>query len=505
MTRDIQIPLSLAEKMPITTSELSIPEKGSSPENILTQLEQMRASDIKWKEGRVWSLVYYVDEEHLALLNKAFKLYFSENMLNPYAWDSLRKMEKDIMSMAVDLFNGDERTVGVITSGGTESIFQSVYTYREWARKIKPQAKQPEIVVPISIHPAFEKAAYILGLKIKKIPYGDDLRAQPELMRKAITRNTIMLAASAPAYPHGVMDPIEDIAAIAREYKIPFHVDGCIGGYMLPWVKRLGYPVPAWDFRVEGVTSISADLHKFGYAAKGCSTLLYRSMDYMKHQFFIATEFPGGIYASATFQGSRSGGPIAAAWAALNVLGQEGYLKIAREIMDGVEELKQKIGQIPELKILGDPCMNIISFTTQKGKPDIYVIADHLEEKGWLVDRQQFPNSIHLTVMRHHLKAIDTYIEDLNEGIQYAKENPGATAKGNAALYGLMARIPFRGMVKSNVRKLFEEMYANPQGASTGSQNGQDISSSPAESGPAWAGPLNRVLIGLGRIFGKKS
>ncbi len=486
--------------MPLTTTEKkSLPETGKTHQEILARLKEMRSDDVKWKEGRVWSLVYYVDEEHLALLNEAFKMYLSENMLNPYAWESLRQMEKDILSMAIGLLNGNDQNVGVITSGGTESIFQSVYTYREWARKHKPKAKQPEIVVPVSIHPAFEKAAHILGLKIKRIPTGEDLSAQPDLIREAITPNTIMLAASAPSYPHGILDPIEEIGKIAQEHQLPFHVDSCVGGYMLPWVEKLGYPLSPWDFRVPGVTSMSADIHKFGYGAKGCSTLIYRSMDYMRHQFFIATEFPGGIYASATFQGSRSGGPIAAAWAAMHALGQQGYLKIAKDIMEGTMSLKKEIEQIPELEVLGQPCMNIISYKTIDSRPDIFVIADYLEDQGWMVDRQQFPNSIHLTVMRHHLPAIDQYIQDLKDAIQYAKANPKATAKGNAALYGLMARIPFRGMVKSNVRKLFEEMYSNPQNIINASQNG---SSSPADSGPAWAGALNRVLIGLGKIFG---
>ena len=483
---------------------MSIPKTGQPHQQILAQLEDMRNADIKWKDGRVWSLVYYVDEEHLALINQAFKLYFSENMLNPLAWESLRRMEMEIKAMAIDLLNGDKETVGVITSGGTESIFQAVYTYREWARKNKPQARKPEIVVPVSIHPAFEKAAYILGLKIKKIPTGEDLKAQAELMQKAITSNTILIAASAPSYPNGVLDPIEALAKIAKQHNLPFHVDACVGGYMLPWVERLGRSIPKCDFRVDGVTSISADLHKFGYAAKGCSTLLYRSMDYMKHQFFIATDFPGGIYASATFQGSRSGGPIAAAWAAMNALGQDGYLRIAKEILDGVEQLKKEIGAIPELSILGEPCMNIISFTSKSNRPDIFVIADYLEERGWLVDRQQFPNSIHLTVMRHHIKAIDTYMDDLRNAIQFAKDNPNATSKGNAALYGLMARIPFRGMVKTNVRKLFEEMYANPASSYSSTEEGEISSANPADNGPAWAGSLNRILIGLGRLFGKK-
>lgn len=482
--------------MSLSNPKFNIPKTGMDPDQLLEELKERRKGDTKWKDGRVWSLVYYIDDDHLDLLYKAYQIYFSENMLNPYAFKSLKEVEKEVLGMAMNLLNGTEETVGVITSGGTESIFQAVYTYREWARKNRPGIKQPEIVIPVSLHPAFEKAAYLLNIKVKTIPVGPDLAAQPELMRKAITKNTIFLAASAPSYANGILDPIETIANIAQEHKLPFHVDACVGGYMLPWLEKLGYELPLWDFRVKGVTSISADLHKLGYAAKGCSTLLYSSMKYMKYQFYIATEFPGGIYASANFQGSRTGGPIAAAWAALRSLGEEGYLNVAKKVMGAVEQLKTEINAIPETEILSKPCMNLISYSTINNKPDIFVIADFMEERGWLMDRQQFPNSIHLTVMHHHIPIIPNYIQDLKEAIQYAKAHPEATSKGNAALYGLMARIPFRGMVKNNVRKLFEEMYANPASNYTpvNEEDGEQNMPSPGDAGPAWAGMLNRFL-----------
>lgn len=476
-------------------TKFQLPEYGINPDALLKELEERRQGDLKWKEGRVWSLVYYIDDEHLDLLYKAYQLYFSENMLNPYAFKSLKELENEVMGMAINLMNGNKETVGVLTTGGTESIFQAVYTYREWARKNKPGIKQPEIVIPNTLHPAFEKAAYIQNIKVVKIPVGKDLRAQPDLMEKAINKNTIFMAASAPSYANGVLDPIQELAAIAKSKALPFHVDACVGGYMLPWVERLGHKIPEWDFRVDGVTSISADLHKLGYAAKGCSTLMYSSMKYMRHQFFIATEFPGGIYASASLLGSRSGGPVAAAWVALKSLGESGYVAIAEKVMQATEKLKTAISAIPEMEILSDPVMNIISFATINNKPDIFVIADFLEEKGWLVDRQQFPNSIHLTIMHHHIPAIPQYVEDLKSAIAYAKANPSATSKGNAALYGLMARIPFRGMVKSNVRKLFEEMYANPESNyKPVAEDEAPAAPSPGDSGPAWAGLLNRVL-----------
>lgn len=470
----------------------TIPLQGQPEEAVLANMEAMKSGDPKWAEGRTWSLVYHVDDEHRALLQQTARLFISESYANPFAVESIQRMELDIIGMAAGLLNGEESTAGTMTSGGTESILLSLYTYREWARSSQQGKKRDELVAPLTIHPAFEKAAHLLGLKVRKAPIDGHCRANIAEMEKLITPRTLLLAVSAPAYPHGTIDPVEAASALALRYGLPLHVDACIGGFMLPWVEKL-HPgsIPPWDFRLPGVTSISADTHKFGYGSKGSSVLLFRSMNHLRHQFFITTDWPGGIYASPTLLGSRSAIPIATAWAAIHSLGQEGYLDIARNIMEGCARLRAGIEAMPELTILGQPCMNILAFATRSNKPDIFVIADFLEERGWVVDRQQRPHSIHLTVMQHNLPAIGKYLLDLKEAIAYASNNPQAKAQGSAAVYGLMARIPFRGMVSTNVRQLFEKLYGPENGEAEKAPSGAN-QQMPAP--PAWMGWLNRLL-----------
>jgi glutamate/tyrosine decarboxylase-like PLP-dependent enzyme len=366
-----------------------------------------------------------------------------------------------------------------------------MFCYRQRARKLFPHIKHLEVVAPQTIHPAFDKAAELFGLHIKKAPVDENRKAIPEEMEKCITQNTILIAASAPSYPNGVADPVSELADMAQRKKIPLHVDACIGGFMLPWVEKLGYTLPLWDFRVPGVTSVSADVHKFGFGSKGASVLTYRSMDYMHHQFVISTDFPGGIYISPTIMGTRPGGPIAAAWAGMKHLGEKGYLKIADTLMKGTEQLKKGLLSVPGIAVVGTPCMNIISYTTINNKPDIFVVADQMEEKGWLMDRQQKPDCIHLTILPTNVTVIENYLKDLKEAVAYAAAHPEATAKGNAAIYGLMARIPFRGMVERSVEKIMEEMYSDTDTTTSSHENPEEHA---LADNPAWMGKASRFL-----------
>ena len=475
----------------------AFPSRGLTREEVLAHLRSLREGDMDWRAGRTWSLVYHIDEDHKQLLQEAHALFASENMLNPFAFSSLRRLEGEVIEMTIGLLNGDEQAVGTMTAGGTESLFLAVYAYREWARKHRPRIKMPELVIPATQHPAVEKAAHMLGLSVRKVPVGPDYRAVPAAMEQAVTPNTIALFASAPSFPHGLIDPVEEIGRIAQGRGLPFHVDACVGGYLLPWVEKLGYDLPRWDFRVPGVTSISADVHKNGYGAKGASVITYRSMAYLKHQFFVVTDYPGGIYIVATFLGTRSGGPVAAAWASLKSMGEDGFLDLTRRVMAGTEKMKTGLRSIPRLELVGEPDANLLAFRTIDNKPDIFVVGDQLEAKGWLVDRQQFPNCLHISVLPPNLPVIDTYLADLREAVEYALAHPGATARGNAALYGLMARIPFRGMVEKNVRKIFEDLYSR-EGSPT--ETGNSITHHPSpithDSSLGW---LNRLLVWLGR------
>ncbi len=440
-------------------ANVHIPKTGVPREQILSEFDALRAGDADWRGARTFSLVYHRDDEHSAFLKEAYGRFFSENFLNPMAFKSLKKMESEVVSMSAAMLHGDAQTVGTMTSGGTESLLLAVQTMRDRARAKQPWIRKPEMVMPRSAHVAFDKAAHYFGVKIRYAELAADFTVDVRSVEKLINRNTIMLVASAPQYPHGVLDDVSSIGALALRKNIPFHVDACIGGFLLPWVEKLGYPVAPFDFRVPGVTSISADLHKFGYAAKGASVLLYKSMDYLRHQFFIATDFPGGIYASPGMAGTRPGGAIAAAWAALRSIGEDGYLKTAKLGMETTKAFAEGIAAIPGLEIMGKPVMTILAFRSVDPGVDVFSIASRLEEKGWHMDRQQKPPCLHVTLTAHHATVKDAFLADLEEAAAWAKLHPEAASKGDAAMYGMMAKLPARGLVRSGVQQVLEKMY----------------------------------------------
>ena len=392
-------------------SNLPFPKQGLPREDILSSMRAARDHDIQWHRGRVFGLVYHINDEIDELLKEASNLFFSENGLNPTAFPSLRKFETEIVAMTASLLGGDASAAGNVTSGGTESLLCAVKTARDWARKKRPEVSAPEMLMPITAHPALEKAAEYFGLRVVKTPVRADFRADVDAMRAAITPNTILMIGSAPSYPHGVVDPIRELAALAQERGILFHTDACVGGFVLPFVKKIGYDVPDFDLSVPGVTSISADLHKYGYAAKGASVVLYKDAKLRRHQLFVSTDWPGGIYPSPTMAGTRPAGPIAAAWAILRYLGEEGYLEINARVMETVKYLQAGINAIPGLKILSDPEMSVFAFASDS--MDVYQIADELSLRGWHLDRQQFPPCLHMTVNFVHNEVADEFLRDL--------------------------------------------------------------------------------------------
>ena len=439
---------------------LTFPKTGQSADSVLKELADAHSTDVDWKHGRAFSLVYHVDDEHYDFVKKAHNQYFSENGLNPMAFQSLRRFEHETVRMCADLFHGDRHTVGVVTSGGTESLLMMIKTYRDKARKTKPWILKPEIIIPETAHSAIDKGAHYFDVKVRHAPVGADYRVDVKAVKKLINRNTILIVGSAPQYPHGVIDPIAQLGELGIAHGIPVHVDACIGGFVLPFMEKLGHAVPTFDFRIPGVTSISADIHKYGYSAKGASILLYRSMNTMKHQFFVYTEWKGGgIYASPSFPGTRPGGPIAAAWATMKKLGENGYLELTKKIIETRDYFLKELAKMPELEVIAHPDSTLISFGSKDKNVSIYAVADQLQEKGWYVDRQQNPESIHLTLSPVHAKYMQEYVEDLRLAVKTVKENPSLNTSGQAAMYGMMAKIPFRGMIKSSVMSIMEKMY----------------------------------------------
>lgn len=387
-----------------------------------------RDHDVQWKQGRAFSLVFHAGHEVDELLKEASLMFFSENGLNPTAFPSLRKFETEIVAMAISLLGGDQHAAGTVTSGGTESLLMAVKTARDWARAERPHITQPEMILPISAHPAFEKAAHYFGVKAVRTPLRTDFRADVEAVRQAVNANTILIAGSAPAYPHGVVDPIRELAAISLEHGILFHTDACVGGFMLPFVRKLGRRVPDFDLSVPGVTSISADLHKYAYSAKGASVILYNYAELRRHQMFVSINWPGGIYPSPSMGGTRPGGPIAAAWAVFNYLGEAGYIELTRQVMDAAQTLQAGINAIPGLKVISDPEMSV--FAIASDELDVYAVADELSARNWHLDRQQFPPSLHMTVQHGHVGIVDEFLQDLSEAARTVRK-PGLQKTAN--------------------------------------------------------------------------
>ena len=388
---------------------MNLPKSGKARGEIRELLQEARQRDVRWRDGRVWSLVYYARDDVLEVAKEAYLAFFSENGLGRAAFPSMQRFETEVVSMAADLLQG-ERAVGNITSGGSESILLAVKTARDRAKAERPWVQTPTMVLPVTAHPAFEKAAHYFGLASIRTPVRADFRADIEAMRAAITDDVVLVVGSAPPWPHGVIDAIPDIAAIAAERGISCHVDSCLGGFFLPFMRKLGYPVPDFDFAVPGVTSMSADLHKYGYTAKGASLVLYRDAEIHKYQSFVY-DWPGGQYLSPTMAGTRPGGAIAAAWAVLQYLGEEGYRALVDQAMQATRALIDGINGIEGLHVLGRPDMSVFAYASNT--LDIYAIADGLTELGWYVNRQSTPPSIHLKVDPTQAAVVDTYLADL--------------------------------------------------------------------------------------------
>jgi len=435
-----------------------IPAQGRDLDDLLAEMESKRTLDVDWRGGRAWSLVYHAGDAHDHLLKRAHNAWFSENALNPMAFKSLKRMESELVQMTASMLHAPPTACGTLTSGGTESILLAVKAARDRARRRRPWVRRPEMVLPRTAHVAFDKAGELFGVRPRWVPVGADHRADVGAMAKAIGRRTVLVAASAPQYPHGVVDPIEELAPLASKRDLPFHVDACFGGFILPWLEKLGHVPPRWDFRVPGVTSISADLHKYGYTCKGTSVLLYRSMDYLRHQFFASTDWPGGVYASPGLLGSRPGGPIAAAWASLQGLGEDGFLALAKRSWDAAEVLRSGVRQISGLRVVGAPHSTIVTWTSDE--LSVYAIADRLEARGWTAERQQRPPTVHCTVAAHHAPVVERYLVDLQACVAEVRANPDLAQEGEAPLYGMMARLPVRRLVRQGVIQLMEQMYA---------------------------------------------
>ncbi|HNS52775.1 MAG TPA: aspartate aminotransferase family protein [Anaerolineae bacterium] len=440
---------------------IPFPLRRTPAEQVLDRMQEVREQDVLWREGRVFSLVFFAGEDVLDLIKKAYALFISENGLNPAAFPSLRRFESDVVGIAASLLGGDAKTAGTMTSGGTESILMAVKAARDWARVERPGIAVPEMVLPVSAHPAFHKAGHYFGVRPVVIPVAPDYRADVEVTEAVITKSTILLVGSAPAYPYGVVDPIAELGKLAERRGLLCHVDACVGGFFLPFVRRLGYPVPEFDLSVPGVTSLSADLHKYAYSAKGASVILYRTRALRRYQFHVHLDWPGGIYASPSMTGTRPGGAIAAAWAVLHHLGEEGYLALASQVMGTVSRLREGIEAIPGLAVLGEPVGSILAITS--GAVDVYEIGVEMGLRGWRLDRQQRPPSLHMTVTPAHVQGVEPFLDDLRQATEaVARAGPAGErcqeAVRRPAMYGITGDLMGAGSQKQAILDLMDRM-----------------------------------------------
>lgn len=424
------------ERYPVNRT---LPARGAPRDELLRVITELaEREDAPAREGRISGSLYHGGADHFAFLAEVYRHFAHVNVLQRDMYPSATKFEGEVISMALALLGGEaavangDAPCGVLTFGGSESLFEALLVYRERGRERGIAA--PQVVLPVTAHVALEKAAHYLGIELVHTPVDDGYAADAEAVAAAIGPRTVAIVGSAGTYPHGVVDPIEALSELALEHDLGLHVDGCLGGFILPWAERLGSDVAPWDFRLPGVTSISADTHKYGYAPKGTGVLLYRSPELRRHQYFVYTDWPGGVYASPGIAGSRSGGLIAATWAAMMAMGEQGYLELAGPILDTAVRLRATVEEIPELRPLGrSPFM--VAFGSEQ--LDIWHLNDALQERGWRLNGCQHPDGLHFCVTRPNTQAgvVEAFATDLAGAVEYAR-SPPASPPRSGALYG---------------------------------------------------------------------
>jgi glutamate/tyrosine decarboxylase-like PLP-dependent enzyme len=400
---------------------------------VIETLERFRAGDMPWRDGRTWAYVYDPGPEAEEVIKQAFTMYLSENALDPTVFPSTLRMENELIAMAAAHLSGDEHVVGNFTSGGTESIILAVKTARDRARALQPQIREPEIVLPTTAHAAFHKAAHYLDVKVVLADVDPKtFKADVEKVRAAITPNTILLVGSAVSYAHGVVDPIEELGQLALEKNLLLHVDGCMGGFLLPYLRRAGAPVPRFEFDVPGVTSMSMDFHKYAFAAKGASVILHRSKELRRYQIYACSNWTGYTVINPTVQSTKSAGPVAAAWAALHFIGDAGYLEIARQVLGATRRIADHVDASPDLRLLGRPEMNLIAFTSDTAS--VFHVIDEMKTRGWYIQPQlgygDSKENIHLSINPASVRWVDALLADLDACVATAKSMPSGEVAG---------------------------------------------------------------------------
>ncbi|AWW73874.1 aspartate aminotransferase family protein [Erythrobacter sp. KY5] len=396
---------------------MAMPKLGKSWDDVREEMIARGAGDAKWRDGKTAVYVFNAGPEIGEVQHEAYTLFMSENGLGPLAFPSLAQMEREVVEMALSVLHGPEGATGAITSGGTDSITMAMKAARDFARAQKGLSGPANIVLPQSAHPAFDKAAHLMDIEVRRVPLKADgsYEADPQAMGEACDKCTIMMVGSAPNFPHGIIDPIEALGEVAEAKGVWLHTDACVGGYFAPFACMNGVPVPPFDFEVAGVHSMSADLHKYGYAAKGASTVLFRSKELFEHMPFETKDWNGAPMKTPTLAGTRPGGAISAAWAVMNVLGVEGYREkqgLVCETRERAEEGLAKLG----FEVLGNPMLGLIAF--RHPEHDSFALYSEMYRKGWFTSITIDPPSLHLMLSPKHAEVIDQYLDDLREACE---------------------------------------------------------------------------------------
>ncbi|MEL6725170.1 MAG: aspartate aminotransferase family protein [Pseudomonadota bacterium] len=396
---------------------MEMPEQGRPWQDVKHEMQARGAGDAKWRDGRTAVYVFNAGEEIAAIQKEAYSAFMSENGLGPLAFPSLAQMEKDVIGMGLSLLHGPEGSTGAMTSGGTDSITMAIKTARDFARSKGRARERANIILPFSAHLAFDKAAHLMDIEVRRIPVKTDgtFEADVAEMSASCDEDTIMMVGSAPNFPHGIIDPIEALSEVALQKELWLHVDACVGGYFAPFARMNGVPVPAFDFELPGVQSMSADLHKYGYAAKGASTVLFRSEALFEHMPFDMNQWSGAPMKTPTLAGTRPGGAISAAWAVMNHLGVDGYKRLQGQVCatrKRVEEGVKRLG----FEVLGNPMLGLIAFR----HPDHHAFAIYGEiyRRGWFTSVTKSPPSLHLMLSPKHADFIDDYLADLEASLK---------------------------------------------------------------------------------------
>jgi sphinganine-1-phosphate aldolase len=417
----------------------ALPEQGRSREEILDQLRAMAVEeDQVWEGGKCSGTMYCGDRSHYAFLTEAFGLFAHQNALQRDMCPSATKFEGEIIAMVLGLMHADAvddgDPAGMVTSGGTGSILHAVLAYREQARDERGVTR-PNLVKPETAHPAFDKACQLFGIELRRAPVDpDSTTVDPDAVAELIDEQTIAIVGSACNYGYGTIDPIAELGALALERGVGLHVDSCLGGFILPFAQELGVQIPRFDFRVGGVTSISADTHKYGYALKGTSTVLFRDRGLRNASYFYLPDWSGGKYFSPGMDGSRSDGLLAATWASLVSNGRAGYRGYAERIFSTSAAMQDAVRSRSELRLMGEPTF-LFAFTSDDF--DVYHVNDFMKERGWRFNGLQYPNALHMAVTRPQTQpgVVDEFARDLTAGVEYARANADREPQ-SAAIYG---------------------------------------------------------------------